>query len=133
MQSLSAFYETAPWGFRSEHNFLNAALHVQTTLGPWQLLEATQTIEQHLGRLHKSAAGTYTDRTIDIDILLYGTLVMDATSAQGVRLTIPHPLMEKRLFVMRPLAEIAPALTHPVTGKSMQALLAALEHEAQPD
>ena len=104
--SLSGFFETAPWGFAS-------AMSVDTPLAPLQVLDLTQRIERSLGRTHKSAAGGYADRTIDIDILLYGGLTM-ATD----RLTIPHPLMHRRLFVLEPLAQIAPEALHPLLGKT---------------
>ena len=64
--SLSAFYATAPWGFQSENNFLNAAVGVETVLSPVGILESTQRIEQEIGRLHKSRDGVYSDRLIDI-------------------------------------------------------------------
>lgn len=66
--SLSAFYATAPWGFQSENNFLNAAVGVETVLSPVGILESTQRIEQEIGRLHKSRDGVYSDRLIDIDL-----------------------------------------------------------------
>ena len=69
--SLSAFYATAPWGFQSENNFLNAAVGVETVLSPVGILESTQRIEQEIGRLHKSRDGVYSDRLIDIDLLLW--------------------------------------------------------------
>ena len=100
--ALSGFYETEPWGFQSENTFLNAALQLDTSLSPLELLKATQEIEIEMGRTQKSN-GAYHDRIIDIDILLYDNLVL-----QTPELTLPHPLMHERLFVMEPLAEIAP-------------------------
>ena len=108
--SLSAFYITAPWGFDSEHSFLNAA-----------------EIERELGRTHKSVGGVYSDRLIDIDLLLYDDLILSVTSPSGAALNLPHPLMAERDFVMRPLTEIAPELVHPVLGKAMKVLLAQIE------
>jgi len=96
----SSFIETAPWGFVSEHPFLNAVALFRTTLSPRELLTVTQDIERQLGRRQKSN-GTYADRPIDIDILLYGDAVIDEPD-----LKIPHPLMHERDFVMRPLNEI---------------------------
>ena len=123
--SQSGFFETAPWGFASANSFLNAAMSVDTPLAPLQVLDLTQHIERSLGRTHKSAGGGYADRTIDIDILLYGGLTM-ATD----RLTIPHPLMHRRLFVLEPLAQIAPEALHPLLGKTALRMLAELRAEA---
>ena len=115
--SLSAFYATAPWGFCSENSFLNAAVCVETTLLPLQVLEETQRIERELGRTEKSVNGLYADRLIDIDLLLYDDRVMDAEG-----LILPHPLMTERRFVMEPLSEIAPDVVHPVLHKTMKEL-----------
>ena len=115
--SLSAFYATAPWGFSSENSFLNAAVCVETTLLPLQVLEETQRIERELGRTEKSVNGLYADRLIDIDLLLYDDRVMDAEG-----LILPHPLMTERRFVMEPLSEIAPDVVHPVQHKTMKEL-----------
>lgn len=106
--SLSSFHATAPWGFSSENSFLNAALCAETSLSPLAVLEVTQEIEREMGRAHKSAGGVYSDRLIDIDLLLCfasdGTPVLLDTPG----LKLPHPLMHERRFVMDPLAEIAP-------------------------
>ena len=101
VQRVSSFIETEPWGFQSEHPFLNAACMVQTTLSPEQCLEATQQIERELGRTEKSRDGIYHDRPIDIDLLLYGDLKLSTPT-----LTLPHPHMQERDFVMIPLREI---------------------------
>ena len=115
--ALSGFYETEPWGFQSENTFLNAALQLDTSLSPLELLKATQEIEIEMGRTQKSN-GDYHYRIIDIDILLYEDLVLQTTE-----LTLPHPLMHERLFVMEPLAEIAPNVIHPVFKKPVISLL----------
>ena len=120
--SLSAFYVTAPWGFSSDNSFLNAAVCVETKLSPLEVLQETQMIEKDLGRTQKSVNRMYSDRLIDIDLLLYEDLVLSVISASGVELTLPHPLMTERDFVMKPLAEIAPGLVHPVLGKTMKEL-----------
>ena len=120
--SLSAFYVTAPWGFDSDNSFLNAAVAVDTTLSPLDILDITQDIERHLGRLIKSSNRVYSDRIIDIDLLLIDNLTIDTE-----RLTLPHPLMTERRFVMEPLAEIAPHLVHPLLGKTMLELLEKLD------
>ena len=116
--SLSAFYATAPWGFSSEHTLLNAAACVETLLPPLSVLHLTQEIEREIGRTHKSVGGVYSDRVIDIDLLLYGDRVLDTPE-----LKLPHPLMHERRFVMEPLAEIAPDLVHPILKKKMRELL----------
>ena len=97
----SALYETKPWGYSSPNDFINACACVLTPLAPRQLLEATQKVEQEMGRKLKSVNGEYHDRIIDIDILLYDDLRIDQPD-----LKIPHPLMEERDFVMVPLREI---------------------------
>jgi 2-amino-4-hydroxy-6-hydroxymethyldihydropteridine diphosphokinase len=97
----SSLYETKPWGFASPNDFLNCCILVDTDLAPRQLLETTQRIEKELGRISKSHDGEYHDRVIDIDILLYDDLHIDEPD-----LKIPHPLMQKRDFVMTPLREI---------------------------
>lgn len=99
----SALYATKPWGFRSDNDFINAAVCVDTALSPRELLAATQQIERMMGRKEKSKDGIYRDRLIDIDILLYGNASVDEPG-----LTIPHPLMQERDFVMTPLREILP-------------------------
>lgn len=115
--SLSSFYETAPWGFESDHSFLNAAIGLETSLSPIEILHITQEIEKELGRTKKSVNGSYSDRLIDIDILLYDTLVL-----QTPELTIPHPLMTERDFVMKPLIEIAGNVIHPTLQKTLSKL-----------
>lgn len=97
----SALLRTEPWGFDSDNEFVNAAVCVETSLSPHELLRRTQAIERELGRIHKSVNGVYHDRLIDIDILLYGDEIINDPD-----LIIPHPLMEKRDFVMIPLREI---------------------------
>ena len=121
--AISSFYETEPWGFESEHSFLNAALMLETTLAPLDLLRLTQEVERELGRTAKTDS-VYHDRLIDIDLLLYGEEVIDQPGLQ-----IPHPLMHRRAFVMTPMAEIAPAVVHPVLGKTMKVLSNLLESE----
>ena len=124
--SLSAFYITAPWGFTSENSFLNAAACVETELSPLDVLQKTQSIERELGRTKKSVNGAYSDRLIDIDLLLYEDLILSAVTPSGAKLNLPHPLMAERDFVMKPMAEIAPELVHPVLGKTMSLLLSLL-------
>lgn len=97
----STLYETKPWGFESLNDFINACICVETGLLPHQLLLTTQNIEKELGRIGKSVNQEYHDRVIDIDILLYDDLSIDEPD-----LKIPHPLMNERDFVMKPLQEI---------------------------
>ena len=103
--SASDVIETDPWGFDSANRFLNMAAKVQTDLQPLEVLHATQKIEKELGRSHKTVNREYHDRLIDIDILMYDNLIMNTPE-----LTIPHPLMHERDFVMKPLLQIAPEL-----------------------
>lgn len=125
--SLSAFYTTAPWGFRSENSFVNAAVGVETSYSPLEVLERTQAIEREMGRTQKSVNGAYSDRLIDIDLLLYDNCVLSTVSSSGAELVLPHPLLADRDFVLKPLAEIAPELVHPVLGKTIRELLALLD------
>lgn len=101
VERVSSFIETAPWGFESNHNFLNACVCLTTELQPLDLLRITQQIERSLGRREKSHDGIYHDRPIDIDILLFDDLTLSTPE-----LTIPHPHMKEREFVMKPLKEI---------------------------
>ena len=88
--SLSAFYMTAPWGFESDNSFLNAAVCIETELLPLEVLQKTQEIERELGRTHKSTGGVYSDRLIDIDLLMYDDLILSATSPSGAELNLPR-------------------------------------------
>lgn len=97
----SALHITEPWGFQSDNMFVNAAVKCVTILSPHEVLEKTKDIERQMGRTIKSVDGTYKDRIIDIDILLY-----DDMEINDPDLVIPHPLMHQRDFVMKPLNEI---------------------------
>lgn len=99
--SQSALYTSEPWGFESENDFVNIAACFETDLSPQEILSRTQAIERAMGRKHKSVNKVYSDRIIDIDILLYGNETINEPN-----LTIPHPLMHEREFVMKPLSEI---------------------------
>ena len=81
---------TAPWGFSSDNSFLNAAVCVDTELAPIDVLQRTQAIEQELGRTKKSVNGIYSDRLIDIDLLLYDDLILSTTSPSGAKLILPQ-------------------------------------------
>lgn len=97
----SALIETEPWGFESSNMFLNGCVCVATSLSPFDLLKETQAIERDMGRTHKSVDGHYSDRIIDIDILLY-----DHLELQTPELQLPHPHINERDFVLIPLREI---------------------------
>lgn len=116
IDSRSAIYESEPWGFQSENNFLNMVIKVHTSLKPIDLVKEIQIIEGQLGRIRESRQ--YASRTIDIDILLYRNLVIDNPD-----LIIPHPLIQDRRFVLVPLCEIAPEMVHPVLSKTFVVLL----------
>ena len=122
VQKTSGIIETEPWGFESPNSFLNMAVQVKTDLGPRQALLATQAIEKEMGRTEKSVGGVYHDRPIDIDILLCDDVVLSTRD-----LTIPHPLMHERMFVMKPLAEIAPNTEHPVLHKTIRQIADEME------
>jgi 2-amino-4-hydroxy-6-hydroxymethyldihydropteridine diphosphokinase len=112
----SRLYETTPWGFESDNNFLNAAISMDTALNAFELLDITQQIEKEMGRVRKTDR-IYHDRIIDIDILLYEDLILNTPS-----LTLPHPLLHERNFALAPLAEIAGAFIHPILKKSISDL-----------
>ena len=113
----SSFYETSPVGFCSNNYFINAAAIFETSLLPLELLEETEYVERILGRSEKSRNKQYSDRCIDIDILFYDNLII-----QTEALTIPHPEIHNRLFVLEPLNEIAPAVLHPILQKTVKQL-----------
>jgi 2-amino-4-hydroxy-6-hydroxymethyldihydropteridine diphosphokinase len=112
---VSSFYCTEPVGYPDQETFLNAVAQLETDLSPLALLAACHVIEEELGRDRLFRWGP---RTIDLDILLYGDQVVNTGE-----LTIPHPLMAVRRFVLTPLCEIAPEAVHPVSKKSFSRLL----------
>ena len=112
---VSSIYETEPVGFTAQRFFLNLVAEIETDLFPMQLLARISKIEQALGRVRTIENGP---RTLDVDILLYGRAVI-----HGTRLDVPHPRMAERRFVLAPLAELAPELRHPVTHKTIRAML----------
>lgn len=125
-------YESEPWGFEAAARFSNQALEVSTDLAPEEVLDAVQEIERELGRnraaeaIEKASTGArYASRPIDIDILFYDDAVIVTE-----RLTVPHPRLAERRFVLVPLCEIARTKCHPVTGKTMDELLENLKDEA---
>lgn len=111
----SSVYETEPRGLLEQPWFLNQVVEAETTLYPRQLLARLLKIEQEMGRQRTVANGP---RLIDLDILLFGSMVIHLPG-----LEIPHPRMAERRFVLEPLAELAPALRHPRTGRSVREML----------
>ncbi len=127
----SAHYESEPWGFEAEQRFWNQVLEVETALEPEELLTATQSIEAELGRdriregAEKAQSGQhYASRSMDVDILFYDERVLLTE-----RLTLPHPRIAEREFVLRPLCEILPQKRHPESGATMEELLQRLTQQ----
>jgi len=117
-ERVSPIYETEPVDYRDQAWFLNVVAEVRTDRFPRQFLAMTQRIERELGRVRTIAKGP---RTIDIDILLFGSTVVHTKD-----LEIPHPRMAERRFVLQPLADLAPEVRHPVTHRSVREMLDAL-------
>jgi len=116
--TVSPAIETEPWGVEEQPKFINMAIEVETDLSPEGLLILLKKLEEIMGRTQTVRWGP---RLIDLDILFYNDLVM-----KSAELEIPHPRIQHRDFVLRPLAEIAPDLLHPVFKKSIQEMLDAL-------
>lgn len=111
----SSVYETAPWGVTNQNDYLNQAVLIETSLAPLSLFSELKEIEREAGRTDQKK---YAPRTLDIDILFYDDLVLNSEE-----LTIPHPKIQLRKFVLVPLKEIAQELIHPVFKKSVSLLL----------
>lgn len=117
----SSIYETAPWGFEDQSHFLNMVVEAETDLAPLDLLKYLKTLETELGR---TPTFRYGPRLIDLDILFYDELIL-----QKPELTIPHPRLHERAFVLVPLADLAPNFIHPVLQKTIQQLLDNINRE----
>ena len=114
---VSPVYISEPWGFESDKHFYNQVLGISTLIDAFDLLDLVQETENEMGRFRSREA--YSDRLIDIDILFYGTEIISSKP-----LIIPHPLLHKRMFVLQPLADIAPGFVHPVFNKTISELVA---------
>lgn len=110
----SSLYETEPWGVPDQPLFLNMALEIETELEPRALLSVLKAVEKELGREETYPWGP---RVIDLDILLYNNMIVTEDA-----LSIPHPLLQEREFVLRPLQEIAPDVVHPLFKRSIREL-----------
>lgn len=115
----SAVYETEPWGFADQPAFLNMVLRAETRLAPVDLLSQLKMLEASLGRTPSFRNGP---RLIDLDILFYDDLILETPS-----LTIPHPRLHERAFVLVPMAELAPGFIHPLLGLNMTQLVSAVD------
>jgi 2-amino-4-hydroxy-6-hydroxymethyldihydropteridine diphosphokinase len=117
VRGVSSFYETEPVGFIAQPRFLNGALVLETALEPVALMRGLLAVEQGMGR-ERLGAVAKGPRVIDLDLLLYDDVVMETGE-----LTLPHPEMQERRFVLEPLTEIAPGMVHPVLGLTVQEML----------
>jgi 2-amino-4-hydroxy-6-hydroxymethyldihydropteridine diphosphokinase len=117
----SPIYETPPWGYTDQPDFLNQVIQAETELSPQDLLSDLKKIEEQLGR---QPTIQYGPRKIDLDILFYDDLLLESPS-----LTIPHPQLAERAFVLLPLADLAPDLLHPVLGITIDELLSNVNQE----
>jgi len=124
--AMSAVYESDPWGFDDPCRFLNQAVAVETDLAPLALLKCIQQIEHILGRVRTHDG--YQSRTMDIDIIMYGNQVINTPD-----LVVPHPLMAERMFVLQPMAELAPDLEHPVLHRTMEDLKEHIRFQERQD
>jgi 2-amino-4-hydroxy-6-hydroxymethyldihydropteridine diphosphokinase len=123
----SSFYRTAPVGYTDQPTFVNAAVLLETELAPLPLLDALLAIERSFGR-DRAAGPPKGPRTLDLDLLLYDDMVLNDPG-----LTVPHPAMHEREFVLTPLAEIAAEWRHPALGRTIGELAMELLADSQPD
>ena len=120
LRGISSFHDTEPVGTSEQPNFLNGAMLLETKLEPLELMRALLGIERAMGR-DRASAPAKGPRVIDLDLLLMNDVVLNSDE-----LTLPHPAMAERRFVLEPLAEIAPEMVDPVSGKTVAELLAEL-------
>lgn len=114
--------ESEPWGFESDHRFLNIGLWLCSDCAPHVMLERIHNIEHRLGSMaHRDEHGAYVDRLVDIDIMAIGDLVIDSPALQ-----VPHPHLAERDFFLRPMMQLAPNWCHPITGLTAAEMLQAL-------
>lgn len=119
IEKVSSLYESEPWGYERQGNFYNAVIELEVDLEPFKLLSFLKGIEIKLGRKKSKKWGP---RVIDLDILLYGIMVLNLP-----KLKIPHPELKNRAFVLIPLLELNPELTHPLENKKLSEYLLNLE------
>lgn len=115
---VSSAYESEPWGFEAEEWFLNQVIVLETELSPEGLLDALLQIEKELGRVRNPEVKGYSSRTVDLDILYFGSRVIHTN-----RLTVPHPRLHLRRFALMPMCDVAPLLVHPVLRQTQTELL----------
>ena len=115
---VSSLYETEPVGYLEQPPFLNAVVALDTALAPADLMDGLLGIERDLGRMRSFQNAP---RTLDLDLLLVDDMILDTTE-----LTLPHPRLLERAFVLVPLVELAPEMAHPVSGQSMREILGSL-------
>ena len=118
LTAISSLYRTAPVGLRNQPDFINAVVALDTRLPPRELLDELSTLEARFGRIREPGSVKNAPRTLDLDLLLHGDTVQDDPA-----LTLPHPRMHERAFVLAPLAEIAPQLVIPGRGRVADLLL----------